>query len=209
MWRTKYIYTTGCSTSRCNTWQFCGQWLKLCGVILTSSAILVITQAEILCHLTNFVIFVKEALDRHLNNSNCNRMLGFTLSQAWSPITNMFIKVKAGPGRSGTWLRPLTHLSGHQLGAKCSGSVPWHGRTSELVSPTDRLAGHFPDDRGGNGPRNSVLDAIQLPDAVVPREYIIEFLRKLLNGYNQISDQRCVLVWYHFCGQLIKLRWGP
>jgi len=109
-----------------------------------------------------FCNFVKEALDRHLNNSNCNRKLGFTLSQAWSPVTNMFIKVKSGPSRSGTWLHPLTLLSGHQLWAKCSGSVPWHGRTSEVVSPTDRQVGHFPDDRGGNGPTFNYLTLLLL-----------------------------------------------
>ena len=103
---------------------------------------------------------------------------------------------------------PFNPLSGHQLWAKWSGSVPWHGLTSEVVIPTDHLLGHFPDDRGGNGPRNSGLDAIQLPDAAATREYVIEFLRKLLNGRNQISGQQCSLVCYHFCGQLIKLLWG-
>jgi len=117
-----------------------------------------------------FCNFVKEALERYLNNNNCNRKLGFTLSQAWSPVTNLFINVNSGPDRSYTRLRPLTLLSGHQLWAKCSCSVPWSGRTSEVVSPTDRLVGHFPDDRGGNGSRNSGLDAMQLPDAAATRE---------------------------------------
>jgi hypothetical protein len=44
---------------------------------------------------------VKEAIEIHLNKNNINRDCGFIISQAWSPITNMLMKVKAGPSRAG------------------------------------------------------------------------------------------------------------
>lgn len=45
---------------------------------------------------------VKEAIEMQLNKNNFNRDCGFILSQAWSPITNMLMNVKAGPSRAGT-----------------------------------------------------------------------------------------------------------
>jgi hypothetical protein len=44
---------------------------------------------------------VKEAVETLLNKNNFNRD-GFILSQAWSPVTNMFINARAGPSRVGT-----------------------------------------------------------------------------------------------------------
>lgn len=45
---------------------------------------------------------VKEANEIHLNKNNFNRDGGFILSQAWSPITNMLMNIRAGPSRAGT-----------------------------------------------------------------------------------------------------------
>jgi hypothetical protein len=36
---------------------------------------------------------VKEAIEIHLNKNNFNRDCGFMLSQAWSPITELLMKV--------------------------------------------------------------------------------------------------------------------
>jgi len=38
---------------------------------------------------------VKEATEIHLNKNNVNRDCGFIMSQAWSPITNRLMTVKA------------------------------------------------------------------------------------------------------------------
>ena len=58
---------------------------------------------------------VKEAIEIHPNKNNVNRDCGFITSQAWSPTTNMLMKVKAGPSRAGIWLCPTILLSHHQL----------------------------------------------------------------------------------------------
>jgi len=45
---------------------------------------------------------VKAAVEIHLNTNSFNRDGGFILSQAWSPIGNMLMNVKAGLTRAGT-----------------------------------------------------------------------------------------------------------
>ena len=67
-----------------------------------------------------FVGLVKEAVEIRLTENNCNTDAGFILSHAWSPIT-MFMNVKAGPHKAGTWLRLQTLLSRYQLWAKGAG----------------------------------------------------------------------------------------
>jgi hypothetical protein len=44
----------------------------------------------------------KEAIKIRLNTKNFNRDDGFTLSQAWYPVTSMLSNQKAGPGRAVT-----------------------------------------------------------------------------------------------------------
>jgi len=45
---------------------------------------------------------IKEAIEIRLNYKNFNRDGGFTLSQAWYPVTNLLSNHKAGPGRAVT-----------------------------------------------------------------------------------------------------------
>jgi hypothetical protein len=48
-----------------------------------------------------YVDCLVKAIEIHLNKNNVNRDRGFIMSQAWSPITNMLMKIKAGPSRAG------------------------------------------------------------------------------------------------------------
>jgi hypothetical protein len=45
---------------------------------------------------------VKAAVEIHLNMNCFNRDGGFILSQAWSPVNNMLMNVKAGLTRAST-----------------------------------------------------------------------------------------------------------
>ena len=74
----------------------------------TGTSILDITSGYIDC-------LVREATEIHLIKNNVNKDCGFIMCHAWSPITNMLMKVKAGPGIAGMWICPPTLLSHHQL----------------------------------------------------------------------------------------------
>ena len=48
-------------------------------------------------------------MEIHPNKNNFNKNGGFILSQAWSPVTNMLMNVKARPSGAGTkYLTPST-----------------------------------------------------------------------------------------------------
>jgi hypothetical protein len=82
---------------------------------------------------------VKEAIEIHLNNNNFNRDGVFILSQAWSPITNILMKVKAGPSRAGTRLCPPILLSLPVITGRY------------IMTWTDFRGSQFPDDDDGYG----------------------------------------------------------
>jgi hypothetical protein len=57
--------------------------------------------------------FVKEAIQIRLNYKNFNRDSGFTLSQAWNPVTKLLFKHKTEPAYRS---QPVKDLSPKRTG---------------------------------------------------------------------------------------------